>query len=83
MLFYCLRGKHRSAAAVAGYIARCKGLSRPDVVMQQVAEMSAAQRGRNSGARFHEDGGRSDFPALAPLVRALAALRSGPRLPDC
>ena len=82
MLFYCLRGKHRSAAAVAGYIARCKGLS-PELVMQQVAEMSAAQRGQGSAARFHEDGGRSDFPALAPLVRALAALRSGPRLPDC
>ena len=82
MLFYCLRGKHRSAAAVAGYIPRCKGLS-PDLVMQQVAEMSAAQRGRSSRARFHEEGGRSDFPPLAPLVRALAALRTGPRLPEC
>ena len=49
--------------------------------MKQVAELSAEQRGNKNGAKFHDTvlfhGG---FPPLAPLVRALAALRIGPGL---
>ena len=46
--------------------------------MQQVVEVSAEQRG-DSGAQFFETA-RHDFPPLAPLVRALHALRNGPGL---
>ena len=49
--------------------------------MQHVVEVSAKQRGENFGAQFFERA-RRDFPPLAPLVRALAALRAGPGLPD-
>ena len=47
--------------------------------MKQVAELSAEQRGNKNGAKFHDDI-RWGFPPLAPLVRALHALRSGPGL---
>ena len=83
VLFFCMRGRHRSSAAVAGYIVRCTGRD-PDEVMREVAEKSAAQRGEKSKARFHEERSHSgNFPPLAPLVRALANLRRGPRLPEC
>ncbi len=49
--------------------------------MQYVADVSAKQRGVKFGAQFCETA-RRDFPPLAPLVRALADLRTGPGLPD-
>ena len=50
--------------------------------MQLVSDMSGAQRGRRWAAKFHETQREdADFPPLAPLVRALAALRTGPGLP--
>ena len=80
VLFYCLRGKHRSAAAVACYILRSMPQLSPEDAMAEIQERSRAARGNKSAARFHEQGAAGDFPPLAPLVRAMATLRVGPRL---
>ena len=74
VLFFCLRGKHRSAAAVACYLVRGTGLS-AEVVMQHLVAKSA-ERGTRSQARFHTEH-RNDFPPLAPLVRAAAIWANG------
>ena len=49
--------------------------------MQWVEVVSTEQRGAKFEADFCETA-RRDFPPLAPLVRSLAALRTGPGLPD-
>ena len=78
-LFFCLRGKHRSAAAVACYLVRGTGMS-AETVMEQVAAKSA-ERGAGSQARFHTEP-HNGFPPLAALVRAAAIWARGPRLPE-
>jgi hypothetical protein len=79
VLFFCLRGKHRSAAAVACYLVRCRGL-RAETVMEQVAAKSA-ERGVGSQALFHTEP-HNGFPPLAPLVRAAAIWAQRPCLPE-
>jgi len=79
VLFFCLRGKHRSAAAVACYLVRGTGMS-AETVMEQVAAKTA-KRGEHSQARFHTESHKG-FPPLAPLVAAAAIWACGPRLPE-
>ena len=70
VLFFCVRGKHRSAAAAACYLVRCQRLG-ASVAMEMVSRISAEQRGHRARARFHEMPLHSDgYPALAPLVWA-------------
>ena len=52
----------------------------PDVLMAKIRQDSGAARGNGWAARFLEQGKFGDFPALAPLVRAMATLRVGPSL---
>ena len=78
VLFFCVRGKHRSAATVAAYIARCTQLD-PEVVMRDVSEISLAQRGHGRAARFHTRWREGWYPPLAPLVRATAVLSHVPQ----
>ena len=79
VFFFCVRGKHRSAAAVASYMARCTGNSAEDV-MSKVTKMTSEQRGARTAAKFHDQ--HHAFPPLAPLVRATVLFSSAPLLPS-
>ena len=79
VLFFCMHGKRRSAAAVACYLVHGTGLS-ADTVMEQVAAKTA-KRGKHSQARFHTEP-HNGFPPLVPLVRAAAIWARGPRVPE-
>jgi len=79
VLFFSRHGKHRSAAAVACYFARCTGL-RAETVMAMVS-IKSGERGKYSQAKFHSEP-HNGFPPLAPLVRAAAIWAQRPCLPE-